>query len=63
MQVHRAKIVKAHYLARQSKDLEAKRQEAETKAVSGIMSLGLLSAEDDGPPKQKEQPKKAESDS
>jgi len=53
-------VVKAHYLARQSKDLESKRQEAETKAVSGIMSLGLLQDEDDNPsppPPPKQQPK------
>lgn len=40
-QVARALTIKSHYLQTQAKQLETQRKEAEQKATSGIMSLGL----------------------
>ena len=43
-------MIKSHYLSHQARDLDKKRAEAETRASSGIMSLGLLSDEEAPPP-------------
>jgi hypothetical protein len=39
-------------MSHQAKDLEGKRQEAESRAASGIMSLGLISPDEPSEPKQ-----------